>query len=1303
MSERIGRAVLELGAEPSGLFRTFDQAKAGSRSTEAEFEKLRRRSQQLGDDLTKAVTRFEGRPLIDEARTMAQAIDQVGGVSKLTKRELADVASVVRDATDKLARMGEEVPPSIRKLETEIKALDASGGRAASGGLGSLTSALGGLGPLLPALSLAGAVGFATRLAGEALDASDQIVKISNRLEVSIGTVQEWQYVAGQTSTTVEAFGANANKLSINIANGSKKVRDGLHDIGLSYAELRNLKPEDQFNRVAEALEGVDNVNERNRIGTALFGKQFTEIASAIAEGYTKMRREATKAGDDHVRAAEAAGDAWEKAKQRIGAAAINILGRFAQELQDKPFDVDQLNVEQMQQYTVLLRSGGDAYGYLLGLERERVKGMRDISLSTAAAAGANLDYVKALAAARTEIAGLKPDQLTQLNAAIAIGGDAATEFAARIGLSDEALRLYTGQAKEGTKAGTDLKEIQDALFGQEAIKRGQQYADALGDVSNLTKLTTEKKAELHTAVLAALEAYKQLGQQAPQKLKAIEAATRPVLEATRTMSTVLPKAVRSTEEAANALGESIHNIPTETIHEAAQATSEADAAMRAWAQTTGAVYPAAAKRASAATHEIAESAYDAYESLALMFAQLGQISGSEGLTGVMRAIGTMVVGLQAASRQSKLVGRDGQTLGGQFGTLSTVFNKNATSSQRMAAGLSAAAGIASGAVNVWNATGQSASKMKNALSGAMAGAQAGAMFGPWGIAIGAAAGLVVGLVRGKPAWAQAAKEVGRDFGVEISKELGQKIADLAKKEFHGNRQAAAVASLSDIIKEAGGLNAGNLGQMTARLRDVFALFEAGQMTAAQATKVLDENFAAFVEAGTDGAGHLSEGLKEIIRLQQRMGIESKAVKQYLQQQSSVAIAGANAVIAAGSTQYEQWQKVADAVKDAEKARRDALADGSANANGDSSQRDTLARLDKDLATNQAALAALRANAGQYKQELDDLSLIAAGSYYAAIKAGKSHAEAIREAGPGLAQLKAAYENLGLEVEDAGTRSLMLQADLQQRAPQLIAGVDGLTASFVALDNMGRMNAETFAAMQRRGTELFHRIQGELAAAGADMSTNIEALIPMQDYLHEAARQAELLGIPLDENTQSLIDQSKELGIWGDKGEKGAGTVQEGLQSVVDVLKEIKDALLGIPPEVRTRVVTDHVDTGSDERYHGEETPGFRRGVFRGRFDAAGTLARLHDVESVVPRDREVGFAARVLADRGLGVSSATTTTTNTLPMPLLMVRNEAPAEIGRKVARWMVRSGLPLDVEGSRSTIETIVRDVMRTYATAR
>ncbi len=164
------------------------------------------------------------------------------------------------------------------------------------------------------------------------------------------------------------------------------------------------------------------------------------------------------------------------------------------------------------------------------------------------------------------------------------------------------------------------------------------------------------------------------------------------------------------------------------------------------------------------------------------------------------------------------------------------------------------------------------------------------------------------------------------------------------------------------------------------------------------------------------------------------------------------------------------------------------------------------------------------------KQELADLGTIAVGTFAAAIASGMSFGEALKAAAPGLNSLNQSYKDLGLNVEDAATKQLLLQASILEKTPKLIQGVDGLSSSMIGLSNMGMLNADTFEALQRTGMSLYQRLQGEVHnTAGASMTLEEKtraALLPMQGYLQNAKEEAERLGIPLNANTQELINQS---------------------------------------------------------------------------------------------------------------------------------------------------------------------------------
>lgn len=453
---------------------------------------------------------------------------------------------------------------------------------------------------------------------------------------------------------------------------------------------------------------------------------------------------------------------------------------------------------------------------------------------------------------------------------------------------------------------------------------------------------------------------------------------------------------------------------------------------------------------------------------------------------------------------------------------------------------------------------------------GKVAGGPIGQLLGE---AIGSLAGPLVGKITAifnKPAWKDVTARVGREWGVSISEGLAKSIADTSKSLFGGNRQAAEIFSLDKILGEAGGLSTGNLAQMTGKLRDLFVMVGSGSFTAAQGVEVLDRNWQAFVSAGTDKNGRLTDSLREILSLTQRFGLESKAVTDSLGSQASSAIEGFNATVA-GLT--EPWIAAGKSASDARKAFDDALAkfhEGQSSGLDAARMDELSAALAKATDGHTEALARQRAEAERASGALGDMGTIALATYGAAVSAGKTHAAALHEALPGLTDLSEAYKLLGLDIADAGLGALIMQGDLLKQNPKLIAGIDGLSQSFIGLSNMGLLNTDTFRAMQRTGMEMYTRLQDRVASFGGGTR---DALLPMQGYLQQAAKQAELLGIPLDENTQMLIDQSKELGIWRDAGKDSTTLMLEGFDKVVAAIDRLTGAF--------TNDLARHADTAA--------------------------------------------------------------------------------------------------------------------------
>lgn len=485
----------------------------------------------------------------------------------------------------------------------------------------------------------------------------------------------------------------------------------------------------------------------------------------------------------------------------------------------------------------------------------------------------------------------------------------------------------------------------------------------------------------------------------------------------------------------------------------------------------------------------------------------------------------------------------------------------------------------------------QSADRMDRQMQGMKAGAQAGSMFGPWGTIIGGFVGLVAGSLLGDPKFVGIMRDVGKQWGLTISQEMAKTI-EQSLPEAMGNRQVAALLNLRGIIDDVGGVTAENFARLGLMLTDVVREYTRGTMTAAQATKVLDQTFGDFVKLGTDEFGVLNGQMREFIRMTKAAGLEVQAVNNYLWDQAKVAIGGSNAVINASKAQFDSWQETADAIKKAQD-EIDKLNEVESRGRGIEWTRD----MQKAQDALTAALTKQHSAAEGAKGELENLGHIAVATYAAAIAAGMSHAAALKAASPGLTQLSQAYANLGLNVEDVGLKQLLVQNQFLTKNPDLIAGIDGLSASFIALDNMGLLTADTFSSLQEAGSRMYERLVDQAKSMGLEgAEANRAALVPMQEYLHRAAEQAERLGLPLDENTQKMIDQSKELGIWKDTGKSANELLLSGITDLINAMKELIMQLRSVPAEVNTRVNVTRTTTNEG----GDGGPLFHSGGYIG-------------------------------------------------------------------------------------------------------
>lgn len=190
-------------------------------------------------------------------------------------------------------------------------------------GLNSLKSQLQGLGSGIMkiggVLSGAGAAIIAPLIGAISYfsSAGDALGKMAARTGVSAGSLAELGFAAEQGGAQIEDVEKGIRKMQKTVteaADGSQTAADALGKIGLSAAKLKGLKPEDQFQAIADGIDAIPDPTLKAATAMEIFGKSGTQLLPMLGS-LREVRAEAQRRGlvpsEEAVRDAEAINDAF--------------------------------------------------------------------------------------------------------------------------------------------------------------------------------------------------------------------------------------------------------------------------------------------------------------------------------------------------------------------------------------------------------------------------------------------------------------------------------------------------------------------------------------------------------------------------------------------------------------------------------------------------------------------------------------------------------------------------------------------------------------------------------------------------------------------------------------------------------------------------------------------------------------------------------------------------------------------------------------------------------------------------------
>jgi hypothetical protein len=136
------------------------------------------------------------------------------------------------------------------------------------------------------------------KLAKASMDYADTVGDLAAKFGVSTDAISEMQYIADQSSTSIEGMTSAMTML----LNRAKENGDGFKELGINvYDANGNLKQMDElFYETIGALNGVESEGERSRLMLETFGRSAMSIGEVVrksSDELATMRKEAHDLG----------------------------------------------------------------------------------------------------------------------------------------------------------------------------------------------------------------------------------------------------------------------------------------------------------------------------------------------------------------------------------------------------------------------------------------------------------------------------------------------------------------------------------------------------------------------------------------------------------------------------------------------------------------------------------------------------------------------------------------------------------------------------------------------------------------------------------------------------------------------------------------------------------------------------------------------------------------------------------------------------------------------------------------------
>lgn len=137
-----------------------------------------------------------------------------------------------------------------------------------------------------------------THIIQSSLDAANRLGDLSNRLGTTVEGLSRLEYAAELTGVKTQTLTTGLQRMTRRISEAAQGTGEGIkaiQELGLSAEKLNKLRPEQQFEVLADALEGVPNQADKVRLAMKLLDSEGVALLQTMKGGSAAIREMAAE------------------------------------------------------------------------------------------------------------------------------------------------------------------------------------------------------------------------------------------------------------------------------------------------------------------------------------------------------------------------------------------------------------------------------------------------------------------------------------------------------------------------------------------------------------------------------------------------------------------------------------------------------------------------------------------------------------------------------------------------------------------------------------------------------------------------------------------------------------------------------------------------------------------------------------------------------------------------------------------------------------------------------------------------